>query len=99
MERALFLGIILLFTSGFISSSPANIPVKDARDRQDVDTDHVANEIKKSVDEKQENKGSKLTGLFKAAGVKPTSSTGLIIAAGHISFALTNELSFYLFRC
>ena len=59
-ERVLFLGIILLFTSGFISSSPANIPVKDVRDSQDVDTGHVGNEIRKSVDENQEDKTSKL---------------------------------------
>lgn len=59
-QRVLFLGIILLFTGHFVNSSPANIPVKDVKEREQADTDHVGNEIKKNVEPRQEERTSKL---------------------------------------
>ena len=60
-QRLVVLGIIVIFAGYFVNSTPANIPGKVVRDKEDSDADHTQNEIKKSVEHRQEEQTSELT--------------------------------------
>jgi len=61
LERVVFLGIFLLFVGHFVNSTPANIPVKDDKGRDEDHGGHLENEMKKIPGHIQEEHRSELT--------------------------------------
>lgn len=60
-NRAVFLGIIVLFTGYLVNSTPANIPVRDEKTREDDGVVHSEKELPKSREDTQEEQRSKLS--------------------------------------
>ena len=99
-QRLVVLGIIVIFTGYFVNSTPANIPRNAVSDKEDSDADHTQNEIKKSVEPRQEEQTSKIT--VHSIGIKLNSFIWDLRAVLklHCSYTgfLTNEILFYFFH-
>lgn len=99
-RRLVVLGIIVIFTGYFVNSTPANLPRKTVSDREDSDVDHTQNEIKKSVEPRQEEQTSELT--VHSIGVKLNSFIWNLRAVLKLHCPctgfLTNEILFYFFH-
>lgn len=68
-NRAVFLGIIVLFTGYLVNSTPANIPARGDKTREDDGAVHSEKEVPKSREDTQEEQRSKLSSWLVQPGV------------------------------